>query len=260
MHFFILTLILMLSGCIDEAESQSTVTTASEAVVEAPAPTPAPAAVQDPLINYEAIPITKTICDNKVFPASLTVNTNGHTYESACRLKQLGGIKIAGTDTVYLCQSELFQEGFAGNGNHFLAEKVKQVLGESAEKADILSSHGFVGKRFAVVLLENTEGTQIIATKEELGKLDVTLETENAALAWAYLSGVLGRGMGSGFAPEAMCGAEINSNDSGWLLTGAEIFKNCQPKELRNLSISSDGKINILKKTVKENAPALCID
>jgi len=177
-----------------------------------------------------------------------------------CRLKELGGIVIEGVDKVTLCKSELFQDGFGGNSNHFPAAKVKEVLGEAAEKADILASHGFIGKRFAVLLLEKGDDTTIVATKEELGKLNVTLETKEAALAWAYLSGALGRGMTGGFAREAMCNAEITTRNDGWLISNAEIFVNCQPKELHDIQISQTGAVTILQKTVKKDSPALCID
>ncbi len=249
MRFIILSLIFIVSGCIDEAESNS----APKALVEATA------TAESPIITHQALPVTEDVCKNKIFPAA-TVHTNGHSYASICRLKQLTGIKIAGVDSLLLCESELFQEGFKGNGSHFSAEKVKALLGDAADKADILSSHGFIGKQFAVLLVGEGENTRTIATKEQLGTLDVTLETKEAALAWAYLSGVLGRGMGSGFAPEAMCGAELTQNGSGWLLASADVFQNCQPKEQRDISISKTGKVSILQKTVKKDSPALCID
>lgn len=262
MRFLLLSFVFILAGCFDDAEDNS----AAEAKPRIEAELPGPAEVsttdekQPSIIIDPNMPVTEAICKSKEFPATMNVNTNGHTYANVCRLKQLSGITITGVDKIYLCQSELFQEGFTHGGEHFPIAQVKQALGESADKSDILASYGFIGKRFALLLLENSEGTKIVATREELGSYDVTLETEEAALAWAYFSGALGRGMASGFAPEAMCGAKIIAHNGGWLLSNAETFQNCQPKELRDIQIGKKGQISILQKTVKKDSAALCID
>lgn len=221
----------MLTACLDEAESS----------------------------NAKTISASEAICTGKKFPASQMLQDAGK-YSRVCRLSQLSGIKIDGVKTIYLCQSELLSDDFPSDGKSFAAKEVKAIFGKSAEKADILATGGFIGKKFALLILGGEGNSTIIATHDDMAKLNVTIETPQAAIAWAYLSGNLGRGMASGFAPKAMCSAKIRENSNGWLLNNANVFENCQPKEMRDIQITKTGQVRIVKKTVNKDEPALCID
>jgi len=242
--------LFLLTACLPDDDSKAEENNADVGVEN----TAAAAAPTDPL---------KAICDSGNFPAAQAVSDENNSYKNACRLSQLSGIKIDGVDSVYLCQSELMSDDQAETqtDKFFKAADVKAALGEEvADQANLLSSYGFIGKKFAVLLLNAGGHTTALSTREQLITQPVTLETPEAALAWAYLSGALGQGVGTGFAPKALCGATLSEDPEGWTVNQAEVFTNCAPKEHRDIRITKSGQVSVLSKEIIPNSPVLCVD
>lgn len=257
---FLLAIAFSLTACLDDANSTNANASADNASPQTIAEQSADTVKTYPKTNVPADELPGIICEQGIFPNGVPISTAGTPYEKACRMQQLTEMHLEGVDGIYLCDSELYNAAFPGQGDSFSASDVKAILGEAAEKSDILTSFGFIGKRFAVLLIKRGDETEIVATKEQLKQLPITLHTAKAALGWAYLNGALGAGIGQGYHAKAMCGATLKETSNGWLLTNADIFINCSPRERHDMTISSAGKIDLLKKTVMKDSPALCVD
>jgi len=245
---FLLSLILVLgtlAACIDEAESRS------EPIGEVKTTT-----------SPSSLSATEQVCQNKIFPGSKKVDSNTHRFGKACDLIELSGVRMENPVTLYLCKSELLNPEFPNNKG-FSSALVKKTLGEHAEKADLLTTYGFAGKWFSILIIkDDSEGSEgIVSTKADLKNVPLTLSSDETALAWAYLSGSLGQGVGNqGFSSKALCGATLEKYSDGWMLKNADVFINCAPREKRDIRISNHGQVDVVKKTSDPNGPALCID
>ncbi|MDG1286024.1 MAG: hypothetical protein P8P30_00490 [Rickettsiales bacterium] len=239
-----------LTACIEEAESNSEpVAPVKETKTEAEiAPT--------------ALSITEKICQNQAFPGSKKLDSSAHRFGKACNLLELSGVRMENQVALYLCKSELLSPGFPNNEG-LAPALVKETLGGHAEKADLLTNYGFAGKWFSLLIIkDSSDGSEsIIATKADLKNVPLTLTSDEAALAWAYLSGSLGQGMGNqGFSAKALCGAVLEKYSDGWMLRNTDVFVNCAPRENRDIRISNHGQVDVVKKTSDPNAPVLCVD
>lgn len=204
-------------------------------------------------------PIAPT-CEEGVFPAVQLVDRSAPGYAEICPLEKISGLQIDGSSSIYLCRTQLFEAATHPSQKKVSAKKLRAVLGEAAERADILTRYGLAGKQFGVLVIYRGGETQILATQAELQQARVTVETPDAALAWAYLYGALGSGPAEGFNAKALCGARLEATAEGWKLKNASIFKNCEPDQTRDLLITRDGSVEILSLQVVKGKPVLCVD
>ena len=192
------------------------------------------------------------VCKDKLFPATKPFNKDNSEQnalsahvEKCASVKQLVNIHIPTISTILLCDRQW--------------KRTEPPLAESYKGANILSAHYMMGYSFSTLMLFDSKQAlaKEIILQDELSALPVTLASANAALAWGYLNGALGRT----FDASALCGGSVTENDSGWLITNANVFaKNCAPREKRDISISRAGEVKLLKSTIDPNEPALCID
>ena len=215
---------LLFSGCIDEAESKAE-----------------PAQTTDTTTASEAM-IPQKICQENAFPATTPLKTQ----HPLCQHYYLfdTALEVESSPKAALCMVR-WQRNAAPL--------------EGYEKADILQAHYMMGRHFALLhLLEGDHQLkQEVQTKTELDRLTLRIKTGEAAMAIAILKGSLGRE----FDASAFCNAKLTSDATGWTLTHANVFaKNCAPRESRDIHIDHQGKVTLLKSTIDENAPALCVD
>lgn len=183
-------------------------------------------------------------------------------YGTACdRLERLEGIHA--NEQLYLCRTFYPVDGFELSKEQVKAKQqaVDAAFGTQAP-ARLLSRAGFAGHAFATLITADaaSKPTGIISTHEAVKALPVTLKNSRAAAGWAFLSGMLG----DGYQPRNLCGAAMETTDSGWVFTGADVFYNCQPRLIRTLSVSQEGKVEVLnekeKRDAEGNSVTLCID
>jgi hypothetical protein len=228
-HWILASLLLFLSACFEGEAAQ-------------------------PEQDYTAL--LQKICQSQTLLPGAEEAQAPTAYAKACHMQRLTGINLPDVEEIYLCQSELYAKDFPEASQYFDADDVRAALGESAQKADILARHSFIGKSFAILMLKNSDTWHMIPTQAEIKSLTPELTTAQGALSWAYLQGVIG----SGYAPRALCSATLQQSETGWIVKNIEVFQSCAPKEQRDLSISRKGLVTIERSEPQLGAPILCVD
>jgi len=218
--------------------------------------------------NMEDVSAFKAaMCANPPFPGGEAVGPESNDpvlceYGGACdSVVKLSGLRFRGAQDAYLCRSKMVYEA-APDVQAPDQVKVKERFGDMMEQADLLMTRRMMFTEFGVVVLVNDLGNPVKALANQ-AMIEADLErVENAegAAALAYLMGQLGEG----YAPQALCNAEVVADDNGWTFRKADVWYNCQARQWRDVSVSKIGEVNLLKtedqKDEKGNSFALCVD
>jgi hypothetical protein len=216
----------------------------------------------------EAEALTKHMCEKPLserFPGAEMVEVMPEPlqpYEPACdSIQKLHGIRLENGGDLYLCRSFYPTEGleFEDTGASAKQAAIQKHFGHP-DAMDLLPMRLMAGYYFGVLLKVEEGVASAITTRKHLSITPITVETVEGAAAMAFLSGKLGEG----YQPDALCAASFEATDSGWKITGADVFYNCQPRRIRTLTVLMNGGVMMLedKEKTDENghAIALCID
>jgi hypothetical protein len=200
--------------------------------------------------------------DIAFFPAARPLTTEDTAiqarYGAACQhLQRLEGFRLKTGNALYLCRTSLIAEGVEVKD----APSRAAVLAAfpEAETGDILTRYGFTGKEFAALLVDEKQPP--LLTLAALKPLIASIDSAEAAMAWAYLNGILG----AGYQPQALChAASLTETGSGWSVEKAERFVSCKPTQWVSFTVNRLGSISITQETNKINPDGtqsvICID
>ncbi len=196
-------------------------------------------------------------------------------FGDAClAIYPLTDIELLNVDNIehlFLCRSFLAAEELQQNSDikHPRREDVLRIFGSGGEnqavelyRKPIMPVFRFSGMSFVAIIATDAAYKPVftITNIDELRKQQLRVKSVSAAAALAYVMGVLGEG----YAPHALCAAQITKSDSGWQFIGADIFENCQPRKWRDIFVSRDGKVEILAENIQQDSTGssavLCID
>ncbi len=177
-------------------------------------------------------------------------------FGKACRsIVKLQGLQFKDAKNAYLCEAYLERDK--------LSPALTEIFGaDNMAQADILRREGFMGKQFSAVILTDAQNhpDAVVLRSTVLGPLLQSIETAEAAAAWAQLTGHSG-GDTDG---RAYCNAAVTATETGWRFDKVEAFINCHPSQILSLEVTKSGKVSVLSRENKMNpdgtVSAVCID
>lgn len=198
------------------------------------------------------------------FPATAPLTAQdaaiGSHYGKACSsLSRLTGMQFKDGAQAYLCRSTLLPEKMEIANTPARGDVLSVFSEEAINQGDLLTRYGFTGVDFAAIVFDTTQ--KPLHKSADLKPLIASINSGEAAMAWAYLSGILG----AGYHPQALCAAaSITEGGSGWSVEKAERLVSCKPMQWVSFTVNRMGAISTTYEAEKINPDGtksvICVD